>query len=186
MKDISVETFLSIMQEHDYIVYSDGELNIVGFRNRFGRPNHFDDCIVIYKNALNGWKSWQYEATTLPGLPYIVKPVNQKGAAILVPGQYTEAYAIGLHRMKYKALIQIKPVKVFRDNTKDENYDTKPSTIEEGLYGINIHKASLQTMVVGIDSAGCQVIHAKEDFDKFISLCGASGQKRFTYTLVEI
>lgn len=186
MKDVSIETFVALMRDHSYQIFDEGQLNIIGFRNRFGRPNHFDDRIAVYQATKAGWKVWQYAATTLPGTPNLLRPVNPKGAAIMVPGQYLEAYSFGLHRMKYKALIQIKPVKVFRDNTKDSQCDMQVSSIEEGLFGINIHRASLKTMLVGADSAGCQVIYRREDFNQFLSLCEASGQKRFTYTLVEI
>ena len=47
-----------------------------------------------------------------------------------------------LHRGKYLALCQRKPVSVYRDNDKDKRYDLKDKTIDTGLFGINIHKSS--------------------------------------------
>src|SRR5690606_17765887 len=106
-----------------------GELNIVGYRNQFGRPNYFDDTVSVYAKDGEGWLEFHYAATTRPGIPYLRKPVNTKGAAIMVPGQYP-GYRLGLHRGKYIALVQAAPVDVYRDNDKDDVYDICERTIE--------------------------------------------------------
>jgi hypothetical protein len=188
VKALSFEGFVNLMEEKKYRISVEGELNIIGYRNRFGRANYFDDVISVYQNKATGWKEWHYEATTLPGTPSLLKPVNSKGAAILVPGQYINAYAIGFHRNKYKALIQVKPVRVYRDRDKDGVLDIDEASIETGLFGINIHRASLNNLIVGPDSAGCQVIHKRTDYNEFISLCDATKEQknRFTYTLVDL
>lgn len=186
MRTLSIEGFLNVMQEKNYTVFQDGRLNIVGYRNRFGRPNYFDDAIVMYQKKGALWSAREYKATTLPGTPNLLKPVNTKGAAILFPGQYFDTYALGLHRRKYRALVQVKPVKVYRDNTKDSRLDFIEKTIDEGLFGINIHRASVSALIVGADSAGCQVIQDVDDYDEFIAACQASQQRRFTYTLLDL
>lgn len=162
------------------------EFNIVGTRNRFGRPNYFDDTISIYYKKGSDWKEFHAQATTRPGIPYLLRPVNPDGAAILVPGQYQQVYEIGLHRGKYEALIQTGPVKVYRDNNIDDVYDTHERTMQEGYFGINIHRASFGAKIVGVDSAGCQVIKDNKDFEEFMTLCKSSFAKKFGYTLVEI
>lgn len=160
-------------------------LNIIGFRNRLGRPNYFDDVISVYFEKEGKWHQHDFQATTLPGLPSMFKPVNPKGTAILKPGQYR--YRAGLHKRIYQALVQDAPVTVYRDNNKNMVYDLDHRKEETGFFGINIHRATLGAKLVGADSAGCQVI--KEGFDRFMSLINSSLRYReniFIYTLVEI
>lgn len=176
------------MKQNSYEVYED-KLNIIGFRNKFGSPDYFDDTIAVYYKFGGQWVSFFFEATTKPGIPSLLNPPNPKGTAILVAGQYTDSYMLGLHKGKYEALVQRRPVKVYRDNTKDLMYNLDQRTVEEGFYGINIHHASAFAKLVGRDSAGCQVIKNLEDYESFIELCkeaSKSQNNEFTYTLVEI
>jgi len=59
-----------------------------------------------------------------------------------------------------------KPVKVYRDNDKDEILDMTPDTIQAGLFGINIHRASVDHRPnrVGRWSAGCQGLADPRNF----------------------
>lgn len=174
--------FLTIAAEKGFTVSQDG-LNIVGWRNSLGRVNYFDDRISLYWKDDGVWEGRDYQATTKPGNPFLKNPINPKGTAILVPGQYS--YKLGLHHGKYEALVQAGPVKVYRDNNRDLVYDLFRPTIEEGYFGINIHRASIGDKLVGPDSAGCQVIKSKSDYDEFIGLCKRSATN-LTYTLVDI
>lgn len=45
------------------------------------------------------------------------------GTAILCPGQYVDAYEVGNHNGKYEALLQGRPVKVWRDYDRDGKLD---------------------------------------------------------------
>ena len=115
---------------------------------------------------------------------------NKDGVAILVPGQYRGSHTIGLHQGKYKALKQQKPVKVYRDKNKDGNYDMLEENIKEGIYGINIHRASATGTSSQIDkwSAGCQVIANNQNFDRLMELAHKAKDiwgNSFTYTLIE-
>lgn len=161
-------------------------LNIVGWRNKEARVNEFDDYIALYYVLPNHkWNAHYFKATTLPGKPYLLDPLNRKGTAILVPGQYQGAYKLGLHK-GYMALKQVKEVLVYRDSNKDEKLDL--GKVEAGLFGIDIHRAGLLSSVVGMHSAGCQVIQSRDDYKQFIDLCSLSAQRwgnSFTYTLLE-
>ena len=66
--------------------------------------------------------------------------MNKDGVAILKPGQYRGSHKLGLHQGKYEALRQKSPVKVYRDNNKDGDYDLIEENVQEGIFGINIHK----------------------------------------------
>jgi hypothetical protein len=62
------------------------------------------------------------------------------------------------------------------------------SKIQEGIFGINIHKAGADSTYVENWSEGCQVFKKSADFDAFMVLAhkaAAVHGKSFTYTLIE-
>lgn len=164
------------------------DLNIIGERCQTG-TNAFDDVLhVVYK--VNGlWQHEQFKCTTDPGYYYLQNPSRVQGTAILMPGQYKSSHQLGLHRATYKALVQRSPVKVYRDPNRDTNHDVDASTVEEGFFGINIHKAGTDSTRVDKWSAGCTVIANAAHYERFIALCEAqvavNGWREFTYTLIE-
>lgn len=167
-------------------------LNIVGIRSANTKVNNFDDNIlVIYRNDNKDWEVLCGAATTDPGLTPLLRPQNSSGTAILVPGQYRGSHKIDLHAGKYLALRQSgAKVKVYRDNNRDKKHDMRKGTIEEGFFGINIHRASKwkESKLVNSYSAGCQVFQSPKDFNRFLSLCQKSAEKfgnGFSYTLLE-
>lgn len=170
----------------------DYNLNIVGIRNSdtFDEvTNKFDDLLTVSYKVDNVWNFHQWDCTTDPGKYYTENLLNPDGVAILVPGQYRGSHTIGLHQGKYSALKQQKPLKVYRDNNKDNCYDMNPENIQEGIYGINIHRASATGTSTQIDkwSAGCQVIANNQNFDKLMELANKAKDEwgnSFTYTLL--
>jgi|TARA_R110000796_G_scaffold20500_1_gene60919 hypothetical protein len=170
------------------------DVNIIGIRNSEtdGKvTNHFDDTLTIsYKDSDSNWKFHQWPATTDPGAYWMEHPMNTDGCAILVPGQYRGSHKIRLHQGKYEALGQRKPVKVYRDNDKDDVYDTDEDTITEGVYGINIHRSNPYTESTYVNkwSAGCQVFKKVDDFHEFMEICRTAKDiwgNTFSYTLIE-
>ena len=166
-------------------------LNIVGVRsnNNNNVTNKYDDILVVDYNTDSCHKRVCYTITTEPGTHYMKNLGNPKGTAILVPGQYRDCWQIGLHRGKYKALCQKKEVKVYRDGNKDMIYDMNPTTIDEGIFGINIHRSNETWTRNTIDqySAGCQVFNKPNDFIAFMRLCEEQRKRygnSFTYTLI--
>jgi hypothetical protein len=169
------------------------DVNIVGIRNSETNnevTNHFDDTLTISYKVDGEWKFHSWPATTDPGQYWIENPISKDGTAILVPGQYRGSHMIGLHQGKYEALRQRKPVKVYRDNDKDLEYDTDEDTIKEGIYGINIHRSNPydQSYYVNKWSAGCQVFKKVADFHEFMDICRKAKDiwgNSFSYTLIE-
>lgn len=167
------------------------ELNIVGIRINSRVPNTFDDLIcVCYTDNSGKWHLQSWPATTDPGTYWLRNPMNPQGTAILKPGQYTGSHAIGLHRGKYKALVQVAPVTVYRgvDRT-GSTPDFSKAKQDTGLFGINIHRAMSTgtTKTVDAYSAGCQVFSNADDFAGFLQLCDAHRSRygnSFTYTLL--
>ena len=118
--------------------------------------------------------------------------INSKGVAILKPGQYRGSHKIRKHQGRYEALGQQKPVKVYRDNNRDGNYDLLKENIQEGIFGINIHRATKyagkKSTQIDKWSAGCQVISSNDDWTFFMKLIRKAKDNwgnSFTYTLIE-
>jgi hypothetical protein len=164
-------------------------LNIVGARNSdtgHKVTNLFDDHITLSYTVGGEEKFHCWPATTDPGTKGVMKYGNKAGVARLVEGQYIDSHIMRLHAGKYEALGQNKAVKVFRDPNKDMTYDE--NKIQEGVFGINIHKAGADSTYVENWSEGCQVFKRSADFEEFMSICRkaktANGNK-FSYTLIE-
>lgn len=164
-------------------------LNIVGVRTASRQAGAFDDVIhAVFRDAFGYWVDLSFKCTTDPGTYHLENPSRVTGTAILCPGQYRSAYRLGLHRGQYEALVQRAPVKVYRDDSRDQVLDMDPGSVETGLFGINIHKAGRESVSVGRWSAGCQVIANKSAFDVLIAVARRSAElwgDGFTYTLLE-
>lgn len=167
------------------------ELNITGIRSNSTKPNSFDDTInVFYKTNEGKWVYHQFQATTDPGTFWLENPLNANGTAILKHGQYTGSHMIGLHRGKYLALVQRRPITVLRDYDRNATLDFMNGKEDTGMFGINIHRAAVNgtTKVVDKYSAGCQVFANANDFNLFMQLCMRHRQlygNQFTYTLID-
>jgi len=164
----------------------DLNLNIIGVRSKDMTPNTFNDLMCLLWKYKGVWNVKVYNATTDPGTYYLEKPMNVKGTAIMCPGQYSGVYILGKHT-GYPALQQVKPIKVYRDNDKDNVFDLDPKTLESGVNATNIHHAGANSTQVNNWSAGCMVIAKLTDWDEFIGLCTKSVDiygNSFSYTLL--
>ena len=171
------------------------DVNIVGVRNNAtkGRvTNAFDDHITISYKVDSEWQFHCYKCTTDPGSHWVKNILSDSGVAVLKPGQYRSSHKLRLHQGKYMALGQQKPVKVYRDNNLDNKYDLNEDSLEEGIFGINIHRATGRTggTSTRVDkwSAGCQVIANNNDWHEFLDICQTAREiwgNSFTYTLIE-
>ncbi len=183
----------SILKLRGYMLYDRPfEINIVGLRANQTKPNTFDDEIhVFYKTDLGNWVYKAFKATTDPGTFWLKNPMQPQGTAILAQGQYKGAYAIGLHKGQYKALVQqLGPVTIIRDYNRNSSLDFASGEPSKGYFGINIHRASASGTTLTIDkySAGCQVFQNAGDFEQFLSMCENHRKyygNQFTYTLVD-
>ena len=184
------EQIESAMIKKGFAYFSDGELNlnIIGVRqSSTGNKvtNLFDDFLTLSYRHNGAWVFKKWAATTDPGTKGVKEFHNAAGVARLVAGQYRGSHAIGLHQGKYEALKQAKNVKVYRDANKDMTYDE--SKIQEGVFGINIHKAGADSTYVENWSEGCQVFKKSADFDEFMVIvkkAAALHGNSFTYTLL--
>ena len=165
------------------------DVNIVGIRNsNTGQnvTNVFDDLLTVSYKENGQWLTNSWSATTDPGKKGVMQYHNSAGVARLVEGQYRGSHQLGLHQGKYEALRQKDNVKVYRDANKDLKYDE--NKIQEGVFGINIHKAGADSIEVSNWSEGCQVFKKAADFEEFMKIIRKSRDihgNSFTYTLIE-
>ena len=168
---------------------------VLNVRSANKLSNSFDDMTHI---VVNGKVLFSTTSTCDPGLDNLLKPVNDNGCAIVMNGYWKSLWKIGLHKGKYKALVQNSQVIVFRDDDKDSQLDYADITnvdprvtdwgsdkskkiiidncqsylIERGHFGINCHRASEHKLIakIGLYSAGCCVIQDTVEFVKMISI----------------
>ena len=179
---------------HKYFHHGAYNVNIVGVRNAATGneiTNKFDDCMTVsYKDDNGDWHFNCWKCTTDPGKYWAEHLLNKDGVAILKEGQYRGSHMIGLHQGKYEALRQKGAVKVYRDKNLDDEYDLIEEDVQNGIFGINIHKAgSWKSGSVQVDkwSAGCQVFSKEDDFYDFMNIMYKARDRwgnSFTYTLI--
>lgn len=175
---------------HGYAVFT-GPLNVnlIGVRSNTATANAFDDTFyVVFQDTTGRWVEHRYPCTTDPGLYWLHHPMNVDGTAILVPGQYRGAWVLGQHS-GYEALVQDRPVNVWRDRNKDGVLN-RQGAVDNGVFGINIHRASASKPSPTVDkwSAGCQVLQSPTDYATYMDVVRASAKRygpRFTYTLLD-
>ncbi len=184
-------------------VFTNGDynLNLFGIRSPDRVSGTYDDLLGCAYKVDGQWRVDYWAATTDPSLYYRENPLNVKGTAILVPGQYSGVYTIDMHAGKYLALCQRNgPVTVWRDNDLDRVLDEDVET-DTGYFGINIHASSStpydqtrdrdEGSDIGKFSAGCQVHATTTGFRSMMSLVNKqiethpSWEKAFTYTLLD-
>jgi hypothetical protein len=167
----------------------DFDVNIVGVRNSDtgnAVTNAFDDRITVSYKENGNWVYKEWVITTDPGKKGVMEYHNAAGVARLVEGQYRGSHMLGLHQGKYEALRQKSNVKVYRDPNRDMKYDE--NKIQEGVFGINIHKAGVDSTFVENWSEGCQVFKRAKDFEEFMVIMRKAKDihgNSFTYTLIE-
>jgi len=183
--NVTKEKLETLIKSKGYKWYQN-ELNIIGIRNSAPGntvTNSFDDLITVTYRVNDVWTVKQWPATTDPGKKAMLEYQNPNGVARLVAGQYIHCWQIGKHKNTYEALKQSGPVKITRDKDKDMVYDG--TVINEGVFGINIHKAGVDSTFVENWSEGCQVFKREADFNEFMDIVRNNGAAKFTYTLIE-
>ncbi len=154
------------------IVYIEG-MNLDGTLNE-DIPNHFNDVRMVIefqqgKPQIVG--KWQ--ATTEPGRPYTVRPMNKAGAARIKFGQY-KAWKVGQHcgvsSGCHEALSQTGNITVHRDLNKDMKR-TGDKLYTGNNFFINQHWGfDNPPDNIAYASAGCLVGRTKAGHKEFMSL----------------
>lgn len=190
MNTFGIKAITDALKRLDYPFFKgDYNLNIIGVRSNDTDANTFNDVLVVAYELDKKLVMHTFPITTDPGLYYRENPINVEGTAIVVPGHYRGCWQIGAHQAKYNALVQRKPMKVYRDNDRDASIDMPEDTIAEGLFGINLHRAGVNNISLQVDrwSAGCQVLADPNDFGLVMALANKSAAMygpSFSYTLL--
>lgn len=195
-----IEDLRSVWDRQDWTFFKERpnrpfNINLFGVRN----PHHthqttgrFNDFLgVAYWNKRGVPIVSMYSATTEPGTPLIVRPVNSNGAGSIAKGQYRGAYEIGKFNGA-DAFRQVGKVLVHRDNDGDRLFEFH-DVVEMG-WGFFIHKRSrraerINGNRVGGSSAGCQVTEHHDDWEMLIAEGYAAREEwgsRITYTLLDM
>jgi len=188
----TVEEIKAVMLAKGYTVFEDVrgyDLNLFGIRTADTESNTFNDLLGVFYVFEDRWNCFAFPGTTDPGLYWRKNPMNVNGTAFLKPGQYREVYKLGLHK-GYPALQQQKPMTVYRDANRDSYADLDENNTQTGIFGINLHRASLQGPSDNVNkwSAGCQVVQDPIHFEFKIELvreAKAIYGNSFSYTLLE-
>ena len=186
-----IPPILRMIEAQGHAIFTNGDwnLNLFGIRSPVRVANAFDDLLGCAYKENELWKVEYWEATTDPGSPYLVKPINAAGAAIIAPGQYRSCYKIAKHRGKYDALCQVNgAVTVYRDDNRDNILDFDEDSKQTGMFGINIHRRDGTSDTVNGASAGCQVFRYEKAFDRMMWLARKQKSERgwdtYTYTVM--
>jgi hypothetical protein len=179
--DYSKSAIVSALTKKHYTIYEGNILNLIGIRKDLEYTNKFDDRFCVFTDNI----FLIFDCTTDAGMYYTKNFSNPRGTAVLKPDQYTNSHKIGKHKNDYSALVQARPLTVYRDTNMDTKIDYKePDT---GMFGINIHRANAYSRSIQVDkwSAGCTVFADPFDFKKFMDIVFETRQTSFTYTLIE-
>ena len=132
---------ISAMRNLGYQILEDGKINIVGIREVNNVPDQFNDRMQLIWFTNSNWFVKNYTVTTVPGVEYLRYPMNGRDAAVMFPGQYTDAYVWGVHRDNYSTLRERGEVKIWRDfNKNDIAGDSGDTKIKN--HGLNLHAAA--------------------------------------------
>jgi len=188
--DITIDKLREALLHLEYMLFENGEynLNIIGIRTEDSTSNHFNDFIAVAYKLKKLWQLDIFNVTTDPGTYWLNNPMNVKGTAILATGQHRGCYKLGMHQGIYKALVQAKPMPVYRDMNFNSSVDDH-GALDIGYHGINIHRANSRRISTQVDkwSAGCQVFADPNDYVQFIKLCEEAVKRygeNITYTLI--
>lgn len=164
-------------------------VHVVLLRNARGKVDAFDDMLLVMRGGDELLHACR--CTTDPGKGPRQNPKNPKGCAVWAPGQVVDGLGFGKHHGDYECLVPVKPILVDR---YDSLTDATPTRSTSSTTQIHRASAVRESTVVGAWSEGCTVVANPAEFDlpsaptsagTLMGLCRASGQKRFTPTLLE-
>ncbi len=177
MRIPTAEELAILFRQHGYVMPS--TWHVVILRNRRGTLNKFDDMILW----LNGGKiEHAARCTADPGKGPRMDPKNPAGCAVMALGQVVDGYGWGKHKGKYECWVPLKPIPVLRYDSIEDTTGT-PSTSST----VQIHRANEARESVAVDgwSEGCTVYANPNDFTAARAMVKATGQAKFTMTLME-
>lgn len=178
-KKDDIEEIKLLFNKKNYKFFNKGDynVNIIIIRNKNIYYNSDDDKLILIFKINNIETIRQYKVTCDPTSYYRKNysyHYKNNGVAFIKEGQYLQSYKIGKHLNRY-ALVQIKNVKIYRDNNNDDKFDK--IYIDEGIFGINIHDVWDVENFDIYSSAGCIAFKDRNQFEDFLKICKISSNK---------
>jgi hypothetical protein len=166
-----------VLRQHGWTVPTG--LHVVLCRNKHGAVDAFDDMAVWVRGDAEIVHAAR--CTTDPGKGPRMDPKNPAGCAVWAESQVPDGLGFGKHHGDYECWVPVKPIPVLRYDSLTDTTGT-PST----SMTTQVHRASAthESGVVGAWSEGCAVYANPADFGVALRLAKASGQTRFTVSLV--
>lgn len=136
------------------------------------RPNEFNDLrMILWVDGAGTLRHKAWDGSTEPSRKWTVDPMNPKGAARIKFDQF-KAWKVGIHNASkasgHEALVQRKPVSVFRDLNKD--FIRTGDKLYTGLFGINQHSGyDYAPLDMRGSGAGCLVGRTTEGHREFMA-----------------
>ena len=182
--DISHTAIKLLYKAHGY-EFVNG-INPFGIRAKDRTVDKWNDILgIATPNAVIA-----VSGTTDPGASPLSKTegVNKNGIFILHAGFYKNCWQKGMHKGKYRALVQFGQgiFKGYRDSDKDGNLDFSGKTWDD-VQGLNFHTTrwDKQVIRVGDFSEACQVVEVAREYDQIMDVVYGSTQSLFNYALFE-
>ena len=85
---------------YKYFTGEEYDINIIGVRNSETKgkvTNRFDDKLTISYKVDGKWQYHEFDCTTDPGTHWVENILNDKGVAILKPGQYRRSHKLDIY-----------------------------------------------------------------------------------------
>jgi len=191
---------MEFMAKKNYAMFLDKpyDLNIVGIRSEFVLDKFNCKFLIFYVNEEKHLQYHLFPGTTYPGKYWLLNPMTSGGTAIITEGQHRSVWNLGMH-YNILALVQnfqtntrqkpISWVRVPKGKTNITREMILKGKVENGYVGLNLHPVmDGDNLLVGQDSAGCQVTTYREDQKFIVQLaCKQVAEKNgdlFTYTLL--
>lgn len=149
---------------------------LIAVRSAADTPDAFDDKAYVFECGAGHRPKFFMVAscTTHPGVDVLknfAAKYNPAGAPVLKTDQIVyDSHAHGLHRGKYAAYRQIKPMDYFRDTDRDAKAE-EIGAIKYGNIYANVHRANpnRESSINKNWSAGCIVMNNPQKFAAFMA-----------------
>jgi hypothetical protein len=170
----------------------DYDMTLGGIRNvTDNKKDRFDDYVFMMYHVAGKLHCEMFQATTLSGIHYLRNPMNPAGTAIVAHDvQHISCYQLQDkgHRGS-KAFRQVADMVYYRDNNKNDTADFGGVNNRiKGNFLTNLHRAGNWSILVGRNSAGCQVVARLKSLYRMFTLAqyqieNGHGDK-FSYALI--
>lgn len=161
------------------------DANLIVLRRSAEPLDTYDGLVTLsWVEPGGAWRTVSARAATRPGTHYLRRPMNAGGTACLVPGQNPSSHELGLHKGT-PALVQTRPVRVWRDADRDAILDVGPGdVVYDDASGVNVHECASPMYLagcIGVPRGELTVVLAA-----FRALQSERPQPRVSLTIVEV